>query len=222
MAHVIQKQQHELYKPVKDTILTKYWFITSRLSLYFLKATLWLSFMVAAGLLLGWLLSGESEFDSVNLPALAVNSSHVSETTSAFVTSTTPTKQLSNGKEEASCQNDINAALQQQSFLFATGSTRLNQSSKTFAQHIAAILQRCSDITINVVGHTDNKGNEAANKRLSELRAKSVAKALEQHGIQASQIKTEGLGSAHPVATNSTTEGRANNRRIEIQIHQQK
>lgn len=69
---------------------------------------------------------------------------------------------------------------------------------------------------VKVKGYTDSTGPEAYNLKLSERRAQSVATYLEGKGVCASRITTEGYGEADPVATNSTREGRAQNRRAEV------
>lgn len=69
---------------------------------------------------------------------------------------------------------------------------------------------------IEVIGHTDSTGPEAYNQGLSERRAQSAADYLVGQGISASSITTKGMGESSPVADNSTREGRAQNRRVEI------
>jgi len=72
--------------------------------------------------------------------------------------------------------------------------------------------------TIIAVGHTDWTGSEAYNQKLSERRAESVKRYLLDKGIDANRIYTEGKGKTSPVAVNTTREGRAQNRRVEIEI----
>ena len=67
-----------------------------------------------------------------------------------------------------------------------------------------------------VIGHTDSIGSDANNRKLSEKRAKAVAKIIEAEGVPAKRIKTVGKGESDPIADNSTEEGRAKNRRIEF------
>ncbi|MFH1437178.1 MAG: OmpA family protein [Pseudomonadota bacterium] len=83
---------------------------------------------------------------------------------------------------------------------------------------VVKILKDRPDITIRVEGHTDNKGAKEYNKKLSARRANSVKKYLVEQGIDAGRLKTQGLGTAKPVADNSTEEGRAENRRVEFHI----
>ena len=73
------------------------------------------------------------------------------------------------------------------------------------------------DVVI-VVGHTDSVGTDAYNQRLSLARANSVKTYLVNKGIASERIRTEGRGESQPVADNATEEGRARNRRVEIQV----
>jgi outer membrane protein OmpA-like peptidoglycan-associated protein len=68
---------------------------------------------------------------------------------------------------------------------------------------------------IRIIGHTDNVGDPAANKRLSERRASACRDYLMKKGIDGSRIETAGYGDQQPIATNDTPEGRQKNRRIE-------
>ena len=83
-----------------------------------------------------------------------------------------------------------------------------------FAQKMADM----SETNINVYGHTDNVGSAAANKKVSDQRAQAVAKFLTQKGIAKERIVADGLSYDFPVADNSTEEGRAQNRRVEIYV----
>lgn len=71
---------------------------------------------------------------------------------------------------------------------------------------------------ITIVGHTDIIGNDERNQPRSEARARALADRLIANGVDASRIQTSGKGSKEPIATNATDAGRAQNRRIEIEI----
>ncbi len=71
---------------------------------------------------------------------------------------------------------------------------------------------------IIAVGHTDSTGNAALNQRLSVARAESVKKFLISKGVEANRVYTEGKGFSQPVADNKTAEGRAKNRRVEVEV----
>ena len=68
------------------------------------------------------------------------------------------------------------------------------------------------------IGHTDSIGSKAYNQKLSVRRASSVKQYLVSKGIEANRIYTEGKGETQPVADNKTKEGRAKNRRVEIEV----
>ena len=71
---------------------------------------------------------------------------------------------------------------------------------------------------IIAVGHTDSVGSDAYNQKLSVRRAESVKAYLVSKGIEANRIYTEGKGEMQPVADNKTREGRAKNRRVEVEV----
>ena len=99
---------------------------------------------------------------------------------------------------------------------FAPGSARLDAKSEPLLNTVVDVVERCPDLVIQVAGHTDSKGSNAANQALSERRAASVATYLRSKGINSSRVLSVGFGETRPVATNDTSKGRARNRRIEF------
>ncbi len=96
----------------------------------------------------------------------------------------------------------------------------LKPEAKKALHVVAQILKEQPDKKILIVGYTDNIGSDAYNLRLSLQRAQSVADYLIYvEGIDKNRIKIEGKGKANPIADNSTEEGRAQNRRVEIKIY---
>ncbi|HBB1252311.1 TPA: OmpA family protein [Escherichia coli] len=83
---------------------------------------------------------------------------------------------------------------------------------------VAMVLKEYPKTAVNVIGYTDSTGSHDLNMRLSQQRADSVASALITQGVDASRIRTQGLGPANPIASNSTAEGKAQNRRVEITL----
>ena len=81
-----------------------------------------------------------------------------------------------------------------------------------------ALLKDEADATYVVEGHTDSSGTAAVNNELSRKRAEAVRDYLVERGVPADRITAEGHGADQPVAENSTAEGRANNRRVEIVV----
>ncbi len=118
----------------------------------------------------------------------------------------------------AGSDSDLNRAFTFDNLNFQTGSDQIVDESKAQLDDLSAILDAYKNVNIKVSGHTDNTGNAAANKTLSENRAKSVKQYLVTKGIAGARIETEGIGQESPVATNDTDEGRAQNRRVEVYV----
>ena len=97
--------------------------------------------------------------------------------------------------------------------LFATNSSQLSSSSRDALTKFATSLKNSPE-----TDHTDNTGTRAVNERISKERAEAVANFLVGNGIARNRITTEGLAFDQPVADNSTAEGRAKNRRVEVYI----
>jgi len=117
--------------------------------------------------------------------------------------------------------NDIYSALNTTGSIalyinFETGKSDIKPESQNIINQIADMLNANKDLKISVEGHTDNVGSAASNKTLSENRAKSVMNALIAKGIDKSRLSFKGWGQEKPVADNSTDDGRAKNRRVEI------
>jgi outer membrane protein OmpA-like peptidoglycan-associated protein len=85
-------------------------------------------------------------------------------------------------------------------------------------QKLYSHLETNQQITIEIYGHTDAVGTQSRNEQLSQERANAVANYLMSLGLDSERIKWFGYGSSKPVATNSTDEGRAQNRRVEFQL----
>ena len=100
--------------------------------------------------------------------------------------------------------------------LFATGRSDLNSTSASELADLAASLAKNPDTNITINGHTDNTGSRTVNERLSMERAKSVENFLVGHGLPVGRFTINGLAYDVPIADNSTVEGRAQNRRVEI------
>ena len=81
---------------------------------------------------------------------------------------------------------------------------------------IAAVMKEQGRLRIEVRGHTDAKGTEEYNQKLSEARANAVRDALIALGVPEGRVRARGFGLSQPVATNDTEEGRAKNRRTEF------
>lgn len=100
---------------------------------------------------------------------------------------------------------------------FDTGSATIRPDSANVLAEIAKLLKSRPDLQILVVGHTDNQGGYEYNLNLSSQRANAVVRYLrDEHGIDAQRMRPAGVGYLAPVATNTTPEGRARNRRVEL------
>ncbi len=99
---------------------------------------------------------------------------------------------------------------------FETGKSDIKPESQNIIDQIAEMLKANATLKINVEGHTDNVGTPASNQTLSENRAKAVMNALIAKGIDKSRLSSKGLGQTKPINDNSTEDGKAKNRRVEI------
>ena len=102
--------------------------------------------------------------------------------------------------------------------LFDTGKATLKPGSKDEVGNIAEIMKAYPAVNLKIGGYTDNTGDAALNQRLSQDRADAVVNELVAMGISKSRLEAEGYGSAHPVASNDTEAGRAQNRRIAARV----
>jgi len=101
---------------------------------------------------------------------------------------------------------------------FAFNSAELTPNAERLLQPVAETLSKNPDMYVEIDGHTDSKGSDRYNMGLSRRRAESVKRYLVAQGVPASQITTRGFGERMPIADNTTEEGRAQNRRVEIKI----
>lgn len=99
---------------------------------------------------------------------------------------------------------------------FETGKWDLKADGQATVREIVAMLKAAPQLKIAVEGHTDNVGAAAANKTLSENRARAVVSALTAAGVAAARVGAAGFGAERPIADNRSEEGRAKNRRVEL------
>ncbi len=102
--------------------------------------------------------------------------------------------------------------------LFKTGKATLVPESKEEVKNIAEILKAFPKVAIKLGGYTDNTGSADLNQKLSQARAEAVMSELVTMGIAKTRLAAEGYGPEHPVATNDTEAGRAQNRRIAVRV----
>lgn len=101
---------------------------------------------------------------------------------------------------------------------FASGADQLTPDFRPVLNSIGTVLQKYDQTLVDVVGHTDSDGDEFSNQSLSQRRATNVASYLVNGGIDGRRFMIQGYGEARPIDTNATAQGKANNRRVEIQI----
>ncbi|HDY7971305.1 TPA: OmpA family protein [Vibrio vulnificus] len=101
---------------------------------------------------------------------------------------------------------------------FSSSSYALDSSIHNTLKGVAQILVEYPDTSLVIDGFTDSTGNDASNQILSERRAESVRSFLISQNVAAGRAVARGNGERYPLCTNSTAEGRACNRRVEIQI----
>lgn len=104
------------------------------------------------------------------------------------------------------------------SITFATNSADLNAQFYNALDGVAMVLKEYNKTVIEVAGHTDSTGSDQYNQQLSQRRASSVANYLASHGVVNQRLMTVGAGETHPVASNDSEAGRAQNRRVEMTI----
>jgi OOP family OmpA-OmpF porin len=100
---------------------------------------------------------------------------------------------------------------------FDTGRATLRPESRAALEQVAQLMNRDAALKLEIVGHTDAVGDDAANRRLSEERALAVRSALVvDHGVSDRRLRARGAGESEPVAPNDSEAGRALNRRVEL------
>jgi OmpA-OmpF porin, OOP family len=116
------------------------------------------------------------------------------------------------------CQQLFFELLGKAKIRFESGRATIEPDSAGLLDRLVEIALRCPTSNIEVAGHTDTDGEDAANQALSEKRAQAVVDYLVKAGLPASRFTALGYGSTQPLATNDTDEGKAQNRRIEFLV----
>lgn len=99
---------------------------------------------------------------------------------------------------------------------FATDSAQISPAFQGTLDQVASTITEYTDTRVQIAGHTDDTGSEAYNQQLSERRARAVADYLTGRGVASTRISTVGYGETRPVVSNTTADGRQQNRRVEI------
>lgn len=126
-----------------------------------------------------------------------------------------------NGCPKAFLQNGTIKITDQVKFKTASAEIVAGKESEDVLGAVLGVLKAHPEIkSIRVEGHTDDRGDAAKNKALSQARAESVAKWLETHGIEKQRLVASGFGAEKPIDSNETEAGRTNNRRVEFHVEQ--
>lgn len=130
-----------------------------------------------------------------------------------------PTYTINNGLTVSNSKQDtLDKALSNRVVEFETGSANLTTPGQRILDEMAAAIMGIGTPKVHLIGHTDNAGNRLSNLRLSLARANAVRTYLIGKGISPETLSTGGAGSDHPISTNDTQQGRAQNRRIEFRL----
>jgi OmpA-OmpF porin, OOP family len=116
------------------------------------------------------------------------------------------------------CQQLFSELLGKAKVRFESGRATIDPDSTGLMDRLVEIALRCPTSNIEVGGHTDTDGEDAANQALSEKRAQAVVDYLVKAGLPASRFTAVGYGSMQPIAGNDTDDGKAQNRRIEFLV----
>lgn len=119
--------------------------------------------------------------------------------------------------DQAKTQVKLDEALAGKIVEFESGSDKLTDKGKAVLDELAPMFKDSTG-KVEIGGHTDSDGNDAANKSLSQRRAETVKKYLVDKGNDAARFTAMGYGETKPIADNSTPEGKQRNRRIEFQL----
>ncbi len=122
---------------------------------------------------------------------------------------------------EVVCQSLFDDLKSGKNVLFETGKANITGAeSFDLLNNLASAANQCASFRILVEGHTDDVGDDAANQRLSKLRADAVVIYLRDNNVDTNRLTARGFGETQPVASNDTPSGRASNRRIEFTVTQ--
>ncbi len=116
----------------------------------------------------------------------------------------------------ARSQEQLRAALEADPILFALGSSEIDPASDEILTQAAAAINAAPGVDVEVVGHTDDQGGDAANQSLSAARAEAVVARLIELGVDEARLTSRGAGESDPLVPNDSDENRAKNRRIEF------
>ncbi|MBU6371378.1 MAG: OmpA family protein [Alphaproteobacteria bacterium] len=116
------------------------------------------------------------------------------------------------------CQKAFAGLLSRNVINFDTGSAEVSASSQQILDDLGRVARRCDQYSIEIAGHTDDRGDRAANMKLSRARAEAVVRYLVGLGVAPERLEAAGFGPDRPRASNASAAGQAQNRRIEFTV----
>lgn len=119
------------------------------------------------------------------------------------------------------CQQLFTELLAVGKIRFESGKSDIDRDSRGLMDRLVEVALRCPNATIEIGGHTDSDGDEAANMQLSQRRAQAVLDYMLRAGLSRDRLVASGYGQTQPLASNDMPEGKAQNRRIEFVVRQQ-
>jgi len=131
---------------------------------------------------------------------------------------TTPGNGTANGCPEVREEVKKRLNFATRGIYFETGKATLKSNSYAMLNEIISIMEEYTDYSLRIGGYTDSQGNEATNLKLSQARVDAVKSYLIRNSVNESRIEATGYGEAKPIATNATATGRAQNRRVELEL----
>lgn len=127
-------------------------------------------------------------------------------------------KELSGSGVEVVREGDNLRLIMPSNITFATNQASITTGFHDTLNTVANILNNYEKTLLSIEGHTDSSGSEKHNQTLSEKRAMSVKSYLVSQGVMGQRLSTKGFGELRPVASNESATGKAQNRRVEVQI----
>ena len=127
--------------------------------------------------------------------------------------------QLVVGADVKAIQTQLDKILLDKNIEFETSKNVILPVSTPILEEVLGVLNKAPELSADIFGHTDNQGDPASNRALSQSRAQAVAAWMTQRGIASNRLRSNGFGPDKPIAPNTTPEGRAKNRRVEIIAH---
>ena len=125
---------------------------------------------------------------------------------------------MANTGVEVQRQGDQIKLIMPGNITFATNSDAIASSFYTPLNNLAGSLKQFNQNTIQIVGYTDSTGSRQLNMDLSQRRAQSVANYLTSQGVNGANLSARGAGPDNPIASNADVNGRAQNRRVEVNL----